>query len=182
MLKYMKLYQYKKLNLGFVILCPDNDLRMIQLTVNSIRSRYDSQVVAAVSESISEDHLEKANKICPTFCGSDTITSLINVGMDNAPSVEWNMIVMSGMCVKCNLDKKYSYFIESDQDILYAILDGFYSFIDCSLNGLMIHKKVWNKIGPFCTQSPLPLCKLFWAQRAIDLGIKIKGVIGIKMP
>jgi hypothetical protein len=176
----MELYKYKPLNVGFVAICPDPSVSALRVTVNSARKRYDSPCVAAVPENIDPQVLEGMQKICPVHKGLDTITSLINVGMDHGPA-DWNMTVMAGTWVRANLDKKYSYFVESETDILYAIVNGFYEFVDCSLNGIMIHKDTWKKVGHFCPQSPLAVCKLFWAEEAIRLGHQFKGIIGTQM-
>jgi hypothetical protein len=176
----MQLYQYKPLDLGFVVLCPEPVVRALRVTANSIRSRYQSPLVAVVPKGTKPEVIAEMKMICPVVEGHETITSLINAGMTTAPS-DWNLTVMSGTCVKDNLDKKYSLFIEDTTDILYAIVDGRYEFSDCSLNGIMIHRDTWNQIGPLCRKNPLSICKLMWAQEAIDKGCKLKGVIGVKM-
>lgn len=176
----MKLYQYKPLEVGFVILCVDRNPNLLRATVNSVRRRYDSPCVGVVDGDCGGDDFSELNKVCPVHRGMDTVTSLLNEGLDHPPA-EWSMTVMSGTWVRPNLDKKYSLFVESTSDVLYAIVDGRYEFPDCSLNGLMVHRDAWQKVGHFCPRSPLPLCKLMWARAAIDRGCRFKGVIGVKM-
>jgi hypothetical protein len=176
----MQLYKYKKLDLGWVILCADHNPSALRTTANSIRRRYDGPIVAAVPFDLPDDLFREMSVICPVFKGGDTITSLINAGMD-AAQADWNITVMAGVWARQNLDKKYSYFIENEKDILYAIVDNYYEFPDCSLNGIMVSREAWRSIGHFCPKNPLPICKLFWAQQAIDKGMQLKAVIGVKM-
>lgn len=166
--------------MGFVILCPDPSVSSLRVTASSVKRRYDSPCCGVVPANVDPKVFEEMQKICPVYKGLDTITSLINVGMEHPPS-DWNMTVMAGTWVRPNLDKKYSYFIESEMDVLYGIVDGFYEFVDCCLNGIMIHKEAWKTAGKMCPKSSLQVCKLFWAKTALEKGLKLKGIIGVRM-
>ncbi len=176
----MRLYEYKKLDLGFVVLCPEPSISALQVTVNGLRTRYDSPVIAVVPGDTMPEMVSYMGKICPVFQGQDTVTSLINAGFNHMPS-EWGMTIMAGTRVIDNVDVRYSYFVEDTSDVLYAIVDGFYEFPDCSLNGIMVHRDTWKKVGHFCPTNVLPVCKLLWAQEAIDRGCKLKAVMGVRM-
>lgn len=177
----MKLYQHKALDAGFVVLCPDRNPGTLRITVNGIRSRYPgSSVVASVPEDTPEKDFDIMNAICPTYKGRNTITSLINTGLNNSASL-WSIIVMCGTHVRPNLDKKYSLFVESTKDILFPIAEGRTNFVDGTLNGIMIHKDAWDVAGNFCNENPLVICKLLWTLDAMKRGCIFKAVIGCQI-
>jgi hypothetical protein len=177
----MKLYQYKSLDVGFAVLCPDRNPGILRITVNGIRSRYKgATVVAAVPEDTRDEEFQAMSLVCPTYRGTDTITSLINVGMNNSPS-PWTITVMCGSHVRANLDKKFSYFVDSTKDVLFPIAEGRTNFVDGTINGIMIHKDAWDAAGNFCNQNPLGICKLLWTLDAIRKGCVFKAVIGAQI-
>ena len=119
-------------------------------------------------------------QICPVHRGRNTITSLINVGMDNSTS-EWTLVVMAGAFLRNNLDRKYSYFVTSQKDILFPIVDGKTNFVDGTLNGIMVHRDTWKEIGQFSNQESLSWCKLSWAMAAIEHGCCFKAILGAQI-
>jgi hypothetical protein len=178
----MKLYRYKNLNMGFAVLCPDRNVGALRSTVSGIRKRYQgAEVCAAVGEDVYPEELEEMNRFCPTTVGQNTITSLINQGLNNSKS-DWTLVVMAGSWVRGRLDQKYSYFVEGTKDILFPIVDGRTNFVDGSINGILIHKDGWKAAGQFCNaENPLSICKLLWATDAIESGCHFKAVIGAKI-
>ena len=174
-----KLYVSKSINFGFVIICPSNNIGQIKTTINSIKHIYHTEkYICVVPEECHVDDLKEMNKFCCTIKGGDTITSLINAGMDKATCNEWNFLVIAGTWIRGGLDKKYSYFIESEKDILFPIVDRQTNFVDGSINGFLMHKKGWKEIGHFPSDNPLEICKLMWTMDAIDKGYKFKAVLG----
>jgi hypothetical protein len=150
-------------------------------TVSSIQVYYpDRPCVCATGEETPEEELKIMRKKCVTRVGKNTITSLINAGMNHAPS-PWNFIVIAGSYVRAGLDQKFSYFVEKDKDILFPIVDRKLYFPDGSINGILMHKKTWKEIGEMSEYESLELCKLEWASRAIEKGCTFKGVVGAKI-
>lgn len=173
------LYRCKPLNFGFVIICPSNNIGQIKTTINSIRHAYNTEkYVCAVPEECHADDLKEMSKLCKVVKGGDTITSLINAGMDKALCNEWNFLVIAGTWMRGNLDKKYSYFVESEKDILFPIVDRQTNFVDGSINGFLIHKKAWKDVGHMPSDNPLEICKLMWTMEAIEKGYKFKAILG----
>jgi hypothetical protein len=102
---------------------------------------------------------------------------MMNKGLKEAASAEWNFIIYADGWIKDRLDIKYSYFIESNKDILFPVLKTksiHYNFMSHD-NGMMIHKKAFADIGEFPDGND---SKLLWATTALEKGYKFKGVVG----
>jgi len=174
-----QLYQRKPLKTGFVVLCHNCNLGQAKTTINSIKNNYpESKYCCVVPEYCHNEEIEQIAKLCTTHKAYSTVTSLINMGMENAPCKEWNFIVIAGSWVKMGLDRKCSYFIESPKDILFPIVDRKMNFIDGSINGILMQKQAFQEIGPLATDHPLEICKLFWMMEAQEKGYKFKAILG----
>jgi hypothetical protein len=175
----LKLYQSKVIKYGFVILCPSNNFGQVKTTSSSLKANYpEAKYICTVPETCHPDDAKEIQRLCPCHKGGNTITSLINAGMKNAPCKEWNFIVMAGSWVRGWLDRKFAYFIESEKDILFPIADRKYRFVEGTINGILLHKKAYDDIGPFSNDNPLEICKMLWAIDAIEKGYKFKAVLG----
>jgi hypothetical protein len=167
-----KLYQYKPIKMGFVILCQNCNFAHLKNTLNSINVCYPAAKVTVVVQDKCEDY-PKAIK------GGNTLASMMNKGLKETASAEWNFIIYADGWIKDRLDIKYSYFIESNKDILYPISktrSTNYNFMSHD-NGMMIHKKAFADIGEFPDESA-EISKLMWAATALEKGYKFKGVVG----
>lgn len=174
-----KLYHPKTIEYGFVVICPNANIGQIKTTVNSIKCNYQgSPCLCVLPETIHKDDLKEVGKLCKSTTGGDTITSLINAGMRSPPCSNWNFIVISGSWVRPNLNKKFAYFIETEKDILFPIVERKTNFVEGTLNGILIHKKAFKEIGEFSNDNPLDICKMMWAIEAIEKGHKFKAIIG----
>lgn len=177
----MQLFRYKPLGVGFVVLCPDKNPAALRITVNGIKNRYrGANVIVSVPEDIHPEDLEAIGKVCGAYKGGNTITSLINAGLNHA-SDGWNLVVISGSHVRQGLDRKLSYFVEEITDILFPIAEGRANFVDGSINGILIHRDTWKMVGGFCNEKPLDICKTLWATEAIEKGCTFKAVIGAQI-
>lgn len=176
----MILYKPKPIDIAFIILSHDGDSDKVRTTYRSIRRNYDCPVVAVMGDESHRDDVMKVEVFCRVFRGSKTITSLINAGMNNCPS-PWGILAMSGAHVPKNFDSKFSIFLENENDIMFPVLDGRHGFLEATLNGLMISRTAWEKIGPMATQNSLEICKLFWALDAVETGCRFKAVVGAKI-
>jgi hypothetical protein len=152
-----KLYQYKSIKCGFIVLCSSSNIGQLKSTTNSIKAYYPNSEITVVEGSSS--------------------TSMINKGLKESKCNEWNFIIPAGGWIKSRIDIKYSYFIESNKDILFPVLKTRsinYNFMSHD-NGMMIHKEAFTDIGEFPDGND---SKLIWATTAIEKGYKFKGVIG----
>lgn len=171
----------KPLTCGFIILCENHAVNLLQSTANSLKIRYPkSPFICSTDSSATVEDLAEMNLICKTYVGKLTISSLINAGMNNAPS-NWNIIVMAGTTVKWNLDDKFANFIENEKDILFPVADKKWHFVDATLNGLLIHRKTWREIGNMADIGTLEVVKLMWALNAIEKKVKFKAILGAKI-
>jgi hypothetical protein len=182
--------QTTNLNCGFVILSPDVSYGHILTTYRSIRTHYPTTlIVCAVAKEATEDEIIKIQALCPVYRGNTHFTSLINAGVKNGHK-EWNMLVTEGAIVTNGVLDKYARFVESEKDILFAILPDYdlqgkptrlnNTFYDCSLNGVMVHQKTYKKIGNL-TNNPLEISRVMWALEAIKYGCRFKAILGIKI-
>lgn len=167
-----KMYSHKPINVGFIILCPNCNIGQLTTTISSIKHSYpNSPYHCVLPEHCHPDDLKSHVK------GGKTITSLINAGMSPPPCDEWNFIIMAGNWVKKLLDKKYAYFMESEKDIFFPIVEKKMNFVDGTMNGILIHRKAFQDIGFFANNSPMEVCKLMWAIDAIDKGYQFKAIL-----
>lgn len=173
-------FKYKNIDFGFVILCPEKNLNGLKSTAKTIKYFHNRPVLAVVPKETTKEELKSFNEFCPTHKGGNTITSLINKGIDTIET-PWATTIMAGVSVRARTCKKYHYFLENENDILFQVLDRKYSFDECSLNGLMISKKAFKDVGSFDEKESLEECKLLWALEAIQKGYKFKAIVGAKI-
>jgi asparagine synthetase B (glutamine-hydrolysing) len=125
-----------------VILAPENALNMIKVTINSINYHYPNiSHICVTDSSASKEEILEIKKHCPTYKGKETITSLINVGMRHAP-LDWVFLIFAGTNVRPRLDEKFSFYVGSEKDILFPVAEKKHNFIEATLNGLFMNKKI----------------------------------------
>lgn len=175
---------------GFVIIVSDGNIGLLRSTINSIRSQYpDAPYVCVTEKNTSAEDLDAMRYLCPTYIGSGTITSLLNAGYSFGPA-EWNIAVMAGSYVSAGVVRKLFVPVKTNKDIVFAIVPDYdrqgkplnlnSGFVDASLNGLMVHRDTFKKVGSF-SDNPLEVSKTFWAMSALDHGCVFKGVLGVKI-
>ena len=171
----------KKLDCGFIILCLEKNTHLVNNTIKSIKNNYkESPIICIADNSCSEEDGKYLNSLCPSFIAGDTISSLINCGFKNT-NIDWNFVLIAGTTMRNNLDYKYSEFINSENDVLFPIVDRKINFVDGTINGLMINKKLFQKTGNWDDNLPLDKCKLLWAISAMEFGGQFKGIIGARL-
>lgn len=174
------MFEPKNLDFGFVVLCPEPHIQSLKNTLRSIILSYpEHPFITVAAGTIPPDIMSEMKKLCPkTIKSKNTITSLLNTGLRNAPS-EWIVFVCAGTWVKRKVCKNLSRFIVDDTDVVYPIVEGVYKWKDCSLNGICINKKMFKKVGPFPEEGELDKCKEMWALMAtVACNSKFKAVLG----
>lgn len=174
--------------LGFVILCPERNIGGLKNTVTSIHNTFgDTPIVCVVGNDAHASELAEMNEVCPTIMGSDTITSLINVGLE-ATKAGWNMVLFAGSFVRAGIYRKFDLFATDEKDILFPVVDNKTDFVEGSMNGIILHKKTFDLVGNFTTSpmqksgyNELEMIKLFWSLGAIENGCKFKAIVGMKV-
>jgi hypothetical protein len=178
-------------NFGFIILSPDHNIGGLKGTVRSIINNYSSStnIICITGKNTKQNQIKEMKEVCKTYKGGDTITSLINTGLEKGHE-EWNIIIMEGSWVKKNLHLKYSKWIESYKDVLYSIfinynkegypIKVFKDFEECSLNGICINRNLFKEVGKFSDDS-LNVSRLLWSLEAKSKQANFKGILGIKI-
>lgn len=175
----MNSYKYKAIDYGFIVLCPDYNISQIKITVDYLRSSYsEAKSICVVPDKCPSKDFKEIKKYTLTEQGGKEMTSLINVGMKYTPCQEWNFIITSGSWLKNNLNYNFCKFIENEKDILYPIVGRKCNFVDGTMNGMLIHKRAFDEIGPFMENNTIDFCKLMWSVEAIEKGYRFKGVVG----
>jgi hypothetical protein len=172
------MYEPKDIDIGFVIIAPENNPKHVEITVSSISAKYgEKPFITVVTDSILEQTMDEMSVFGKVFCAKNTYSSLLSMGMKNAPA-EWNIIVISGTPIRNHAHRKYSCFIESHKDILYPIIDRKMNFVDGSVNGIMIHRDAYTDLGDMPETPNLSECKAAWGSLAVSNGYKFKGIVG----
>lgn len=172
------MYEPKDIDVGFVIITPENNPRHVEITVSSISAKYKNKpFVTIVTDAIIDQTMSEISRIGKVFLAKNTYSSLLSIGMKNAPA-EWNMIVISGTQLRNQAHRKYSCFIDSPKDILFPIVDRKMNFVDGTVNGIFVHKNVYSELGDMPDTPNLNECKAAWGSLAVANGYKFKGIVG----
>lgn len=176
--------------MGFIILAPEHNLARIKLTVKSIKANCGKPCLCVVDDTTSKEEIKEIKEICPCVKGKSTITSLINAGLSKGHP-NWNIIIMEGVWIKPTIEKKYYRFLQDEKNVVYPLMIEFdrlgkvqktYSnFYDCSLNGIMIHKKLFNSVGKLADEETLENARILWAANALKKRAKLTGITGIRI-
>lgn len=174
----------------FVILSPEPNIGRLKGTVRSIKNHYRTNplITCVVGKATKKETISEMKEECPVFKGGDTITSLMNTGLKN--STGWCMFVMEGAVIPKSVESRYFKWIKNEKDVLYPIVVNYNiqgepikilsTFAECTLNGILIHKKLFEEVGKF-TDNPIKISKEFWALDATCKGAFFKAILGVKI-
>lgn len=180
-----------KLEISFIIISPEPNIGRLKGTIRSIKNNYskDAKIICSVVKSIKKAQIEEMRIECPTHRGGTTITSLINSGFKNSAS-GWNLLIMEGAWLPKSIYERYSRWVSSDSDILFPLMAVYdrqgipikilNSFHECTLNGMMIKKEFFEKVGKF-SENSLEISRIFWGLDALEKGAIFKSVLGVKI-
>jgi hypothetical protein len=175
-------YKQKNIKFGFVVLSPECNIKPLITTINSIKTYSStSKSICVFSKNCSPKILEDAKQYCPAHISENSITSMINYGLNNAPCEEWNFIIISGSWLTNRFTDKFSCFIENSKDILFPLVNKKMNFVDGTINGMLIQKSAFKDIGEFPEEGSLEVNKSFWGSTAVVKGYKFKAILGIKL-
>jgi hypothetical protein len=179
---------YKNMDLGFVILCPNKDDLALRNTVRSIRHYAHRDIIGVVGDNAGPHDIKKMKEWCDNvYKGKDTITSLMNTGMKRIKN-DWALILFEGSIIRPMLERKICRFVTSEKDVIFPIVAGKYDFVEGSCNGILVHRNTFKEVGDFPEigmskegLNELEVSKMFWAEDAIRKGCQFKGVIGVRI-
>jgi len=174
----------------FLIISPEINTGLIKTTVSSLKFRYKNpRVLCSVPESAIKNDINFIKTLCPVIRGKNTITSLINTGVSRMKK-DWIVWIVEGAVVKCPFHLKYHNWLASENDIFFPVglqhnrhgkpINITTCFENSSLNGVMFHKQIFNRVGKF-SDNPLEISRTVWRQEAESKGGIFKGVLGVRI-
>jgi hypothetical protein len=167
------LYVSKSIDMEICIICIDGDFSKIRKTQKSACFlTKDYKVLGVIPENREPEPID--TKI---YKGKNCVTSLIDVAIKNVQS-DWAFIVFAGSVIKKKIDHKLSHYIENENDVLFPVVNRIYDFIRGSMNGILINKSFYAKVGEFGSGNNLQDTKILWADRALQNGVKFKAIVG----
>lgn len=177
------------LDLSVVILCPERNISGVKCTAYAVQ-RYFSEgleMICITGNNATASEIKEMKVFCPTYKGKDTITSLINTGINKIKG-KWALLMYAGSSVRPFVERKLRYFAESPKDVLYPVVGMKMNFVEGSSNGILINKETFKEVGEFPEHkmqkagvNDFELAKLFWATKAIECGCKFKGIVGLRI-
>lgn len=176
------------MDVGFLILCPDRRIGGLKNSIGSIISySYDRQAICVVGDDATDEEVRDFKKVCPTYKGGGTITSLINTGMKKIKN-DWAFIMFGGSRIMTYQEWRFSTWAKQETDVLFPVVDRKCNFIEGSFNGVLINKKFFEKVGDFPTETmqkfglnDFEFAKMLWAIDAIEQGATFKAIVGMRI-
>ena len=165
-----------------MILCPNLDIPALRNTVRRIGFYFpEADCLAVKPKGTSRAVSAEMKDICPVAAGKETDLSLINSGLKKS-SRDWNFILYAGAVIRPRFYVRYERFLEDEKDVMFPIVNSQQTdFIEGTMNGLLIHKKTWQEVGPFEEKIDIFMGKLLWALEAKQKGVRFKALLGAKM-
>jgi hypothetical protein len=179
-------------SLAVIVLSPDHNIARLGDTTRSARMAFgdDVKVLCCTESAIKKEPLDEMCGVCPSYRAGGTVTSLINGGFRHAKGEGWRLFVMEGARFPKSLAGRYGRWVESDRDVLFPVsinhdrsgrpLKVLSSFEECSLNGMLIHSRLFRDAGSF-SDNPIMVSKSFWAMGAMQFGARFKGILGAQI-
>lgn len=171
------------LDLGVIILCPDRKEASLKITVSSVKYHlYNRDVISVVGNDASPHDFKKFKELCPTYKGRETLASLINTGFKRLEH-EWGLLIFAGGRF-CQFTERKFYFAQDEKDILFPVVDINRSFLNASLDGVLINKKTFDAIGDwpeYTHENGFDDSKLVWTAGAQEYGCKFKAIVGLRI-
>lgn len=167
-------------SLSFVILNPDNNPTALRKTARTITEHYpECKTLCVLGNKNIEVNENK--QYAEVVQGGNTITSLIDAGIKKSKT-DWCFVVIAGTYLRSTSLRRYEYFLRSDKDILYPVVDRKFAFDEASLNGILMPKKAIEDVGIFGDNNrSIQVVKMLWALQAIDLGYRFLAIVGARL-
>lgn len=170
-------------DLGFIVLLTEFRFTGLRATISTIQSNFgDLKSICVVPGDSRPEDIKMVKTICEVVKAKSTISSMINAGLEKSTK-PWNLIVMSGNIIRYNPVSRYSKWINSEKDVAYRVIDKTrWKWDDSSIHGVLINKKAMEEVGAFPDdEESIQNCKLLWGAKALELGYKFKGLVGVKL-
>lgn len=163
---------------NFIILCPQRNIGGFISTYKNLKEIFPSSgIICVLGEDATIQEFAEFNKICKTFKAKNTIASLLNVGYQYSER-SYNLYILAKSRFSFGNFRKYSQFLLSEKDVLYPTVGKKWEFEETNVNGLLIHKKAFEEVGPFNESAEtFALSKLDWQDRGTNLGYQFKAMV-----
>ena len=172
------MFKSKLRDFGFIILCPNRDIIGLRNAVRRVGYFYpEAPCLAVKPKGTTRPETADMKAICDVAAGKVTDQSMINAGLKKAKP-DWNFIVYEGAVIRPRFHIRYGNFLVDEKDVLFPIIDQRYEFFEGTMNGLLIHRKTWEEVGPFEEEQDFLLAKLLWAAEAKKKDVRFKGILG----
>lgn len=171
------MFEPKELDVSMAVVITDKNTNKINETLRYNYKLFDKYKKIIITNNLDFNYFndEKLNKI---YTKSLQLLENYDIALKNCDT-EWCFLLHAGSCLQFDLIRRLSKFITSDLDILFPVKNRIYDFIKNPLNGLLINKKTYNKIGIFGKDNPEDIIKLLWAFDAAKEGCLFKAIVGI---
>ena len=171
------MFEPKELDVSMAIVITDRNTNKINETLRHNFKLFDKYKKIIITNNLEFNYFdnENLNKIQSK---SFQLLENYDIALKNCDT-EWCFLLHAGSCLHFDIIRKLSKFITSDSDIIFPVKNRIYDFIKNPLNGLLINKKTYNKIGVFGKDNPEDIIKLLWAADAAKAGCFFKAIVGI---
>lgn len=174
------MYEPKELDVSVAIVVADKATNKINETLRYNYEHFIKYKKILVTNDLKFNYYNQEEKY--DIYGTDSYQILENydIAMHNCKT-EWCFLVQAGSYLNKNIIKTLSKFILSDKDIIFPVKKRVYEFTKNPLNGLLINKNTYNKIGKFGKDNPIDIIKLLWANDAVNYGCLFKAIVGLNI-
>lgn len=173
------MFEPKDLNISMGIVIVDNNFKKINETLKFNYEHYEKYEKIIITNNLDYPYYSQDKEYKKYYSNSFQILENYDLVMKNCKT-EWCFLVQAGTYLRKNIIKKLTQFIFEDTDILFPVKNRIYEFIKNPLNGLLINKNTYNKIGRFGKDNPEEIIKLLWGADAAKLGCKFKAIVGLQ--
>jgi hypothetical protein len=173
------MFEPKSLDVSIAIIVTDKNINKINETLKYKHKIFDKYKKIIITNNLEFDYF---NDVSLNKINTESFQILKNydIALKNCET-EWCFLLHAGTNLEFDVIDRLSKYIMSDTDILFPVKNRVYEFIKNPLNGLLINKKTYNKIGDFWNDSSENIMKLLWAFDATKKGCFFKAIVGINI-
>jgi hypothetical protein len=172
------MFEPKNIDVSMAVIATDENYNKINETLKynfKIFYKYEKIVV---TNNLKVDYFNENEKLKKIHTDSFKVLENYDIALNNCMT-EWCFLLHAGSSLNFDVISKLSKFITSDKDIVFPVKNRVHDFIKNPLNGLLINKKIYNKIGRFRNDNSEQIIKLLWAANAVIEGCIFKAIVGI---
>ena len=174
------MYEPKEIDVSMAIVITDKVTNKINETLKYNYDYYSKYKKILITNDVKFNYFSQNEKYDIYHTESYQVLENYDIALKNC-NTEWCFLVQAGTYLTKNVIKKLSKFILSDKDIIFPVKKRVYEFTKNPLNGLLINKNTYNKIGKFGKDNPIDIIKLLWGADAAKYGCLFKAIVGLNI-